>query len=327
MQFNLKRFVWSALPVALGLSAWSSVASGSPVREFLAALTGSRLFVTPSSAAKQQADAWQSSRPKDAALLRYIASQPVAQWIGGWTSDVRSAVQSTVQAAGAQGATPVFVAYNIPNRDCGSYSAGGAGDASGYANWIRQFAAGLSGRPAAVILEPDAVAQASCLSAPAQSARFAMLRDAVRVLKTAGAAVYLDGGNAHWVDAATMAGRLQSAGVDEADGFSLNVSNYMATKDNIAFGNQLSQRLGGKHYVIDTSRNGTGTANGQWCNAQGQGLGVAPTTHTGVPLVDAFLWIKAPGESDGTCNGGPPAGQWWADYALGLAQHQATAVN
>ena len=326
MRFRLKTSLLGAIPVALGLTAWNSAAAGSPLREFLAALTGSKLFVAPSSAAKQQADAWQTSRPKDAALLRYIASQPVAQWIGGWTSDVRSAVQSTAQAANAQGAMPVFVAYNIPNRDCGSYSAGGASSASGYASWIRQFAAGLSGHAATVILEPDAVAQATCLNAQAQSARFAMLRDAVSVLKTAGAAVYLDAGNAHWVDAATMAGRLESAGINLADGFSLNVSNYISTTDNVAFGNDLSQRLGGKHYVIDTSRNGVASANGQWCNAAGQGLGAAPTTRTGLPLVDAFLWIKAPGESDGTCNGGPQAGQWWADYALGLAQHSVSGT-
>jgi cellulase/cellobiase CelA1 len=37
----------------------------------------------------------------------------------------------------------------------------------------------------------------------------------------------------------------------------------------------------------------------------------------------SYFWIKRPGESDGTCNGGPPAGQWWADYALGLAQRAA----
>lgn len=324
MRFNLKTSLIAAAPVALGLSAWSGVASADPVREFLAALTGSRLFVSSSSPAKQQADAWSSSRPNDAALLRYIASQPVAQWIGGWTSNVRSAVQATAQSASAQGAMPVFVAYNIPNRDCGSFSAGGASGASGYASWIREFAAGLSGHSATVILEPDAVAQSSCLKGSAQSDRFAMLKDAVSVLKGAGAAVYLDAGNAHWVDAATMAARLKSAGIDEADGFSLNVSNYISTKDNVTFGNELSALLGGKHYVIDTSRNGMGTANGQWCNAPGQGLGAAPTTRTGMPLVDAFLWIKTPGESDGTCNGGPPAGQWWASYALSLAQHSVS---
>ena len=40
-------------------------------------------------------------------------------------------------------------------------------------------------------------------------------------------------------------------------------------------------------------------------------------------LNDALYWIKAPGESDGSCNGGPTAGVWWPQYALGLAQRAA----
>ena len=44
------------------------------------------------------------------------------------------------------------------------------------------------------------------------------------------------------------------------------------------------------------------------------------TTATGDPLADAYTWIKAPGESDGTYNGGPSAGTFWTDYAIGLGQ-------
>ncbi|MFD6370991.1 glycoside hydrolase family 6 protein, partial [Streptomyces roseolus] len=65
------------------------------------------------------------------------------------------------------------------------------------------------------------------------------------------------------------------------------------------------------HFVIDTSRNGLGawvpepgkyTGDPEiWCNAPGRGLGPRPTANTGVPLVDAYLWIKIPGESDGSC--------------------------
>ena len=79
--------------------------------------------------------------------------------------------------------------------------------------------------------------------------------------------------------------------------------------------------------MIDTSRNGRGAVTGDtnggpgWCNPPGRGLGQPPTTRTGQPLVDAFLWIKRPGESDGNCRSGEPsAGTWWLDYALGLAQ-------
>ncbi len=79
--------------------------------------------------------------------------------------------------------------------------------------------------------------------------------------------------------------------------------------------------MGGKHYVIDTSRNGVGkTAAKDWCNARNQALGEAPTANTGQPLVDAFLWVKTPGQSDGPCNGGPRAGAWWAEYALELSK-------
>ena len=63
-----------------------------------------------------------------------------------------------------------------------------------------------------------------------------------------------------------------------------------------------------------------GAANGEWCNASGRALGARPTAATGNSLADAFLWIKPPGESDGTCNGGPAAGVFWPEYAIGLAQ-------
>ena len=61
------------------------------------------------------------------------------------------------------------------------------------------------------------------------------------------------------------------------------------------------------------------TTDHAWCNPLGRAVGMAPTLPTGVTGFDAALWVKAPGESDGSCNGGPAAGAWWADYALGLA--------
>lgn len=315
-----------ATVIATAAAYESSAALAPRLSSAIGSLTGVRLFVDGTSAARQQADAWRKSRPSDARLMSYIASQPMARWIGGWTSDVRQDVSDFASRAASQGTTPVFVAYNIPSRDCGNYSAGGAQDASRYASWIRSFADGLAGRRAVVILEPDALGQVDCLKPDQQAARYRMLNDAVHTLKRAGGVVYIDAGNAHWVAADLMASRLRQAGIDAADGFALNVSNYFSTSDNVRFGNDLSRRVGGKHYVIDTSRNGMGGGNG-WCNASGQALGAAPTTNTGVPLADAFLWIKHPGESDGTCNGGPKAGAWWPEYALGLAQRQFGASN
>ncbi len=168
-----------------------------------------------------------------------------------------------------------------------------------------------------MILEPDALAGMTCLKAGDQQERVDLIHDAVRVMKAKGAAVYIDAGNARWVPAAEMAARHTRAGIAEADGFSLNISNFLGNTINIAYGSDVSRRVGGKHFIVDTIRNGRNVSTaGTWCNPPGQLVGTAPTTNTGSSLVDAFLWIKTPGESDGTCGGCPPAGNWWADYAL-----------
>lgn len=280
-----------------------------------------RLYVDPNSKARQSAEQLKRTRPADAAALERIASQPTVKWMGDWNSNIRRDVQAAVQTIARSGALPVFVAYNIPNRDCGSYSAGGQRSASGYKKWIREFAEGLSGRKAVVILEPDALAGADCLKPAQRAERYALLRDAVEVLKSKNAVVYLDAGHAKWQSPEVMASRLAESAIDKADGFALNISNYIANPANIAYGEQVSRRVGGKHFIIDTSRNGAGSTNGEWCNAQGQALGRAPTTQTGHRLVDAFLWVKLPGESDGECGkGNPRAGQWWTDFAIALAR-------
>lgn len=309
------------LPAALITLGAPAPLSAQTVGEAVVNLFSSaKLYVDPTSRAKQQANAWRRSRPADAALMDRIAAQPLAKWVGSWNLDIGQDVADAVaRITGAQ-ALPVFVAYNIPHRDCGSYSAGGASSASAYRKWIRDFAGGLGNKKAVVILEPDAIAGIDCLDARTQAERYDLIHDAVRVLRAKGAAVYIDAGHARWVPAAEMAGRLQRAGIAEANGFSLNISNFLGNTVSIAYGTDLSRRIGGKHFVIDTSRNGRNSSTaGNWCNPPGQLVGTAPTTNTGNSLVDAFLWIKTPGESDGTCNGGPPAGNWWAEYALGLA--------
>ena len=282
---------------------------------------GTRLYVNPATHAARQAAAWRRSRPSEAALMERIARQPQASWFGGWNRDIRADVNAVVAAASAQRATPELVAYNIPQRDCGQHSAGGARSGDDYRRWIRGFAAGIARRSAIVILEPDATMVTDCLTPQRRDERFRLLAEAVRVLKDAGATVYIDGGSATYGRHQEMAARLRASGIQQADGFAMNVSNFVGNQRVIAAGERLSGLLGGKHFVIDTSRNGANTASGaEWCNTPGQALGTEPTTRTGHRLVDAFLWIKAPGESDGRCNGGPDAGAWWADYAVSLAR-------
>ncbi|MGH7637889.1 MAG: glycoside hydrolase family 6 protein [Gemmatimonadaceae bacterium] len=289
-------------------------------------IAGRRLYVDPNSTARRQAEALRRSRPQDAALVEQIARQPTARWLGDWVGDIGREVNAAVTTITGTNALPVFVAYNIPGRDCGSYSAGGARGSDAYRRWIRSFAAGIRGRNALVILEPDALPGMDCLDAQGQRDRLALMREAVQALKSQRAYVYIDAGHARWQPAEVMADRLKQAGIGMADGFSLNVSNYLSNSLNIAYGERLSRLVGGKHFLIDTSRNGIGTET-EWCNPRGQALGMVPTTRTGHPLIDAFLWVKQPGESDGTCNGGPRAGNWWNEIAVELSRAATTIAR
>ncbi|NIZ91681.1 glycoside hydrolase family 6 protein [Kineococcus rubinsiae] len=289
-------------------------------------LAGARFWVDPSSNARQEAARRSDDAAARTALLR-IADQPNAEWIGDWvpTSSVASRVASVVAAGRSAGTVPVLVLYAVPHRDCGSYSAGGLRDTAAYAAWVRQVRAGLGTGRAVVVVEPDALAQLDCLPSDAdRRARTAALKDAVGVLAGApGAVTYLDAGTSRWIAADAMAQRLRDAGVAQARGFSLNVSNFGWTDAEAAYGDQLVARLPGSHYVVDTSRNGRGPGD-TWCNPAGRALGPVPTSSTGRANADAYLWVKRVGESDGECGRGEPAaGTWWPDYAIGLSLRAA----
>ncbi|MET9884357.1 glycoside hydrolase family 6 protein [Streptomyces sp. NPDC006430] len=287
----------------------------------------SPFWVDPQSDAARQVAAWEAQgRNGDAHVLRRISERPMALWGAG--DDPGPGIRRAAKSAKAAGRTLVLTAYNIPYRDCGQHSAGGAGDATSYRNWIGAFADGIGDAKAVVVLEPDAVPHVvdGCTRADRHDERFRLLSEAVvRLKKNPHTKVYVDAGNPAWIpDPLKLVEPLYKAGLDRADGFSLNVSNFQPDAAGRAYGARISKATHGKHFVIDTSRNGEGPLPGDgqqaWCNPPGRALGVPPTDRTGDPLVDAYLWIKRPGESDGPCRGGPGAGTWWPDYALGLAR-------
>ncbi|MEC4015181.1 glycoside hydrolase family 6 protein [Streptomyces sp. H27-D2] len=279
-------------------------------------------------AAKQAAEYRKDKKPDEAELIDRIAAQPVAEWIG--VEDPQKQARGFTEAAEKADRDALLVLYNIPHRDCGQYSGGGAADGDAYRGWLAETVNGIGDRKATVILEPDALTHIvdECTPEEFHEERYALLKEGVDKLKALpNTTVYLDAGNPSWVtDPGRMAEPLKRAGIEAADGFVLNTSNYQTTASNTAYGKRLSKMVGGKHFVIDTSRNGKGPLAGAnhektWCNPPGRGLGEPPTTKTADPLVDAYLWIKRPGESDGTCKGGPDAGKWWPKYALELARN------
>lgn len=283
-----------------------------------ATLYAGGLYVQPDSVAAKQAAALQAAgRTKDATAAAYIAKRPVAIWLGDWFTGqaLVDQIQKNVALAEKAGTTPVFVTYAIPDRDCGGYSAGGL-TPTAYTAWNQTIATTLRGHRAVVLVEPDSLAQT--LTCPGASAtRFGLLSTAVRAFAAAGVPAYLDGGNSRWLTPAVTASLLTSADVADARGFFTNVANYIGVTDERAYADRVSALTGGSHYVIDVSRNGRGYL-GTWCNAPGAGLGQDPHAALGTTALDALLWVKTPGASDGTCNGGPPAGTWFAAYADAL---------
>jgi endoglucanase len=291
-------------------------------------LSNLRLWVNPNTPAATQVSIWRTMGDRaDAAAVQRIAAEPTASWLGGGL-DPRAAAASVVRAAASRGAVAQLVLYNIPGRDCQSYSSGGARSSTSYLTWVSEVAAGIGSNQAIVLVEPDAIDQAAdgCIPRDDVAARYRLLSRAVAILKSdPHAYVYLDAGNSDWLSQARIVGPLRASGIDRANGFALNVANFQTTSASIAYGQSLAHLLGGSHFVIDTSRNGNGppptSGVNRWCNPAGRALGNPPTTDTGYPLVDAFLWIKYPGDSDGNCHpGDPPAGAWWPAYALALAR-------
>jgi endoglucanase len=247
-----------------------------------------------------------------------LSTVPQARWVT--EQDGRSTVDRYVGGAARAGQYPVLVTYAVPNRDCGSYSAGGFRTLAQYKAWIDQVRAGIAGRPTVVVVEPDGLVGTTCLTGAALTDRYAAIRYAAATLGAdPGTLVYLDGGHSRWLSTTELATRLRNVAAPTTRGFALNVSNFFTTAEEVGYGERVSALLGGARYLVDTSRNGAGPAPDaplNWCNPTGRLLGALPTTSTGAPHADAYLWVKNPGQSDGSCDRGEPAsGAWFTTWA------------
>jgi endoglucanase len=268
---------------------------------------------------------WVRSNPGDpraAVIANKIVPQPKAKWFTSYNPDgIAQDVGTFVSAAAQRGQIPVLVAYAIPHRDCGGLSSGGAPDVISYRRWVDNFAGGLGAAPAWVVLEPDSLAEAGCLTQLQRKERFEAVAYAAGTLRRSDPNVrlYYDSGHSGWQRVSTMVQRLRASGAPTyANGVALNVSNFRRTGGEVSYGLAVLRALGDRSLgmVIDTSRNGNGPSDGRICDPPGRMLGTRPTARTGNPWVDAFLWIKPPGESDGCLAG---AGTFVSEYAYQLA--------
>lgn len=299
-------------------------------------IAGARFFVDRRwSLAARQERAWRRRHPRWAALMGRISQHPEVKRFGSFDRNIRRTVKEYLERAWRDGggSVPAISTYRFLHRRCGHYDGGGAADARRYRRWIDGFAAGIGNHRVVLFHEIDATVTARCLSGPALGRRAALMRYAVKKFSSLPhAVVYIDAGAADGpFTAGGVAHLLRRFGIRWAQGFFLNATHYDWTSSEVRFGRRVSGLVGGKHFVVNTAANGQGPlrphsrvryGNTLRCNPPGRGLGTPPTTSTGQPLVDAYLWIGNPGRSTGHCGRGDPAtGVWFPHYALMLARH------
>ena len=137
--------------------------------------------------------------------------------------------------------------------------------------------------------------------------------------------------------------------------------NFDTTGPDSSYGQSLGGTVPTTHFVIDTSRDGLGPndmsgyaaapfdqpatitsslQSGNWCNPPGAGLGIQPTADTGnilnqldsflpanTRLLDAYLWVKTPGQSDGQCDLAGGVRNWENFTAAGAGGGDTPAIN
>jgi len=127
--------------------------------------------------------------------------------------------------------------------------------------------------------------------------------------------------------------------------FAINEVKYISLLDAAL----VSSDITGMHYITDTGRNGVINARSScsnWCNINGAGIGMTPTANTaasGLSNIDAYFWVKPPGESDGTSDSSaarydfhcgsvdskvpaPEAGDWFSDYFVMLVTNAVPSL-
>jgi endoglucanase len=239
------------------------------------------------------------------------------------------------------GTTVMLSTYSLVHARCGYTAAPAVG--ARYDNFIQQVADGIGDFHVVFFLELDSLITAPCLNHQQLAIRDAELKYAISVLEAdPHVVVYLDGGAADAASAARQAALLRGAGVAQAQGFFLNSTHFDWTSTEIHYGQEISRRLGGAHFVVNTGENGRGplrpanrvqNGNEVLCNPPGRGLGPL-TLQNGVAEktnyadTDGLLWFSNPGGSGGQCvPGAPPTGTYWPAYAVMLARNWVDKVS
>lgn len=269
-----------------------------------------------------------------------IAGTAQARWAGSWEDNTRveGLAREVFQKAAADGRVGLVAYQGMRDYPCER----AAGDPSLEQAYMARTEALVrtlpeTGAEAWIMLEPALLPTLdTCEGDP----RPGWLAQGVDIVFEAGGVIYLDASgfaDLEPADAAARVSRLADAGVDfeRVAGFSLNIGRYRPTGEARDWGAAFLAALEaqgvsstvrgidpgqpGRGVVVDTSRNGV-PLEGESCNSPEAGIGTPPR-RVGEGVLDAVVWIKRPGESDGPCNGGLAIGQFQLGKALELARN------
>lgn len=250
-----------------------------------------------------------TDNPVAIANINRLLKTPVAQWLNGSIESTRLLLKENLEASVAVDKIPIFVAYNIPNRDLGGEAKGGMINSDDYRQWIDMVSETIGSASAIMILEPDALAGLPEMPDENQKEdRVESLRYALTVFQKSNPhmAVYLDAGNSAWLKphaATDLISQVDPNGT-LVGGIALNVSSRRSDADTVRYADVISQGLGRRlRVMIDNSRNGARNTDNLvgWCNVNGERVG---TLDNIVYSADSYVetsFIKTPGESDGRC--------------------------
>jgi cellulose 1,4-beta-cellobiosidase len=324
-----------------------------------------------------------AAAPEKAARVRSLANQPVALWVNSIDAARNKVPRWLDEARGKLAVLVLYDLPNRDCSAAASAGELGPGDEGRYrSEVVDPLAAQLRAHPdqrVAVVIEPDSLANLVTNATVEKCAKSdALYRGAIAYAVSALAmphvSLYLDAGHSGWLGwdphrakaAAIFKDVLDRAGgVHKIRGFATNVSGYGVLRgdegrrlepsnpcpDELTYIEKLSADLAkvgiaDRGFVIDTSRNGRAgvrSKSGHWCNIEGAGLGERPRAAP-APKVDAYFWIKVPGESDGTSDrnapgfdetcaspdsarDAPAAGTFFPAYFLKLVENASPAVE
>ena len=166
-----------------------------------------------------------------------IFDYPVAFWYGtkehkrvSKTDKLEKSLKRLLKRSLPQ--LPYFVLYNMPNRDIGQYSKGGAKTGANYFLFLQEFCRGINGHSPIIIFEPDAIPHTTMMDKEQAEYRFNIMKEGLTILtEESDAYVYVDVGHSNWLDPSQAHELLSKVWVKGCRGFSVNVSNYRSTEE------------------------------------------------------------------------------------------------